>query len=78
MAQKEGPGFTVAFVSQGSPAAEAGFNLGDKIASVNGLTVMGISFMETVMLRFADAGKTFSFEMGQGGERKIVAADFFR
>ncbi len=34
-------------------------------------------FLEMVMLRFADAGKAFSFEMGEGDERKIVAADFF-
>ena len=76
-AQKEGAGFTVAFVSPGSPAADAGFKVGDKIASINGLTAEGMPFLEMVMLRFADAGKAFSFEMGEGDERKIVAADFF-
>lgn len=77
MAQKEGVGFTVAFVSPGSPAADAGFKVGDKIASINGLTAKGMPFLEMVMLRFTDAGKAFSFEMGHGGERQIVAADFF-
>ncbi len=33
MVQKEGAGFTVAFVSPDSPAANAGFKVGDKIAS---------------------------------------------
>jgi hypothetical protein len=76
-AQKEGAGFSVGFVSPGSPAADAGFKVGDKIASINGLTAKGMPLLEMVMLRFANAGKAFSFVMGEGGERKIIAADFF-
>jgi hypothetical protein len=72
MVQKEGAGFTVAFVSPDSPAANAGFKVGDKIASINGLTAERMPFLEMVMLHFADAGKPSRLRWGRAANARSL------
>jgi PDZ domain len=68
---------TVAFVASGSPAAAAGFKVGDNITAINGHAVRSLPLMQVLLAQYTDAGQPISFTMEQGGERKVTAADFF-
>lgn len=68
-------GFTVDFVSPGSPAEQAGFKTGDKIALIDGKPVLPGSELTT--LRFAPAGTIVTFTMEDGAVRRVGLADFF-
>jgi hypothetical protein len=68
---------TVAFVASGSPAATAGFKVGDNITAINGHAVGSLPLMQVLLAQYTDAGHPISFTMEQGGERKVTAADFF-
>ena len=68
---------TVAFVASGSPAAAAGFEVGDNITAINGHAVESLPLIQVLLTQYTDAGQPISFTMEQGGERKVTAADFF-
>jgi membrane-associated protease RseP (regulator of RpoE activity) len=77
VARQKEAGFEVTFVSPGSPAANAGFKLGDKIASIGDKTAESLPFIAMWKLRFTETGTAFTFGMADGSERKVTAADFF-
>jgi hypothetical protein len=77
VARQKEAGFTVTFVSPGSPAADAGFKIGDNISFINEKTAEALPFLAMVKLRFTEAGKAFTFRMEDGSERKVTAANFF-
>jgi hypothetical protein len=77
VARQKDAGFAVTFVSPRSPAADAGFKIGDKISSINEKTAETLPFLAMVKLRFTEAGKAFTFIMEDGSVRKVTAADFF-
>ena len=77
IARQDSTDFLVAFVSPGSPAADAGFKIGDRISSINGKTAETLPFLAMVKLRYTAVGSVFTFRMDDGSERKMTAADFF-
>jgi hypothetical protein len=77
IARQNGTDFVVTFVSPGSPAADAGFKIGDKISSINGKTAETLPFLAMGKLRFTEVGRVFTLRMDDGSERKVTAADFF-
>jgi S1-C subfamily serine protease len=67
----------VAFVASGSPAATAGFKVGENITAIDGQAVGSLPLMRVLLAQYTPAGHPISFTMEHGGERKVTAADFF-
>jgi PDZ domain-containing protein/aspartyl protease len=69
--------FTVGFVAPNSPAAAAGFKVGDKIALINGKSAQSWSQSALSDLKFGASGTSVTFTINGGGIRQVKLADFF-
>jgi membrane-associated protease RseP (regulator of RpoE activity) len=69
--------FTVAFVAPKSPAAEAGFQAGDRMTLIDGKPFDAWALADLVALQLAAPGVKHSFTLADGTVREVTARDFF-
>jgi hypothetical protein len=73
-----GPAYEVIHVMRNSPAESAGWQVGDKICSVNNVPAAQIAqHPETRDWRRLAAGGTLEFGMCDGSRRKLVSKEFY-
>ncbi len=69
--------FTVAFVAPKSPAAEAGFQAGDRMTLIDGKPFDAWALADLLAIPLAAPGAKHSFTMADGTVREVTARDFF-
>ena len=74
---KRDAALAVDFVSPGSPAQEAGFKAGDKIALINGKPSQAWTEPDLAALRYGTAATSLAFTMQDGAVRRVKLGDFF-